>query len=498
MYSKIMTAVNWGIEGQTVEIETNIFKGLPNHIIVGLPSMIIKESKERVKSALKATGFRFPSDRIVQNLYPANLKKEGSQMDLPIAMGIITSVIEGANVDFTGFGFLGELSLDGKIQPVSGILSLIEGMKASFIKHIVIPKANFSEAQYIEAVTLYPYDSLKKLVDDAITGTLKKMPKSDVICLPEFIDQKDISDIIGQNAAIRAAQIATAGFHNLLIIGPPGCGKSMLAERLRSIMPPMSLEHKIEVTKVYGICDDERLGGLITHRPFRAPHHTISRIGLVGGGTPILPGEISKAHRGVLYLDELGEYKCDAIDALREPMSSGVINLTKGGKSLSYPAQFMLVATMNPCPCGHYMSSDDRCTCTQYDIKKYFGKISWPILDRLDMTIYMNRVENLETILTSRQTTLTSEKMRASVETAQHFKKDRDNNEEKHIWMTKDAESVILKFHEKGKLSMRSYEKLVSVSRTIADLDQSMHIEKKHVLEAYSYQTANQIKRFFE
>lgn len=498
MYSKIMTAVNWGIEGQIVEIETNIFKGLPNHIIVGLPSTIIKESKERVKSALKATGFKFPSDRIVQNLYPANLKKEGSQMDLPIAMGIIRSVILNSELNFSGFGFLGELSLDGKLQPVSGILSLIEGMKASGIKHIVIPKANFSEAQYIESVTFYPYETLKALMDDCIVGSLRTQSKSIKISQPRIQYKEDICDIIGQKAAIRAAQIATAGFHNILIIGPPGCGKSMLAERLRSLLPPMTLEHKIEVTKIYGICGDERLNGLVAERPFRAPHHTISRIGLVGGGSPILPGEISKAHHGVLYLDELGEYKGDAIEALREPMSSGIINLTKGGKSLSYPAKFMLVATMNPCPCGHYMSNDDRCTCTQHEIKKYFGKISWPILDRLDMTIYMNRVEDLETILSNKQKPESSEKMRQSVELAQQYMKGRSLCKKNHTMLSKEAESIVMKFHDKGKLSMRSYEKLINVSRTIADLEQSALIQKHHVLEAYSYQTSNQIKRFFE
>lgn len=494
MYSKILTAVNWGIEGKLVEIESNIYSGLPNHVIVGLPSTIIKESKERVKSALKATGFKFPNDRIVQNLYPANLKKEGTQMDLPIAMGIICSALSAEGAVFENYGFLGELSLDGKIQPVSGILSLIEGLSQASVKHIVIPEENFEEAAHIDDVKLYPYSALIELMHDLMGGRLKERNSAPNFIAPLPKYNIDMSEIIGQNAAIRAAQIAAAGFHNLLIIGPPGCGKSMLAERIRTIMAPMDLNQRIEVTKIYGISNEALKGRLVTDRPFRTPHHTISRIGLVGG---IIPGEISKAHQGVLYLDELGEFKSDVVDALREPLSTGGIHLTKSGKSLCYPAKFMLIATMNPCPCGNFMSRDNQCTCSQSDIKKYFSRISWPILDRLDMTIYMDRVQDLRKIMQSKHELQGSEKLRASVVAAQPYLKASDKSSSKKI-MTKEAESTVLRFHEQGKLSMRSYEKILQVSRTIASLEQSTMIEKKHILEAYSYQTSNQIKRFFE
>lgn len=494
MYSKILTAVNWGIEGKLVEIESNIYSGLPNHVIVGLPSTIIKESKERVKSALKATGFKFPNDRIVQNLYPANLKKEGTQMDLPIAIGIICSALSVEGTALDDYGFLGELSLDGKIQPVSGILSLIDGLRHSGISHVVIPEGNFEEAAHIDDVKLYPYSALATLMHDLVEGTLNERKGILNFSVPTPKYETDMNEIIGQNAAIRAAQIAAAGFHNLLIIGPPGCGKSMLAERLRTIMAPMDLTQRIEVTKIYGISNEALKGGLVIDRPFRMPHHTISRIGLVGG---TMPGEISKAHQGVLYLDELGEFKSDAVDALREPLSTGGIHLTKSGKSLCYPANFMLVATMNPCPCGNYMSRDNQCTCSHGDIKKYFSKISWPILDRLDMTIYMDRVDGLKKIMRSRNARQESVMLRESIVAAQPFLKAYKKPDTK-MMLTQEAESTVLKYHEHGKLSMRSYEKLLQVSRTIASLELCTSIEKRHILEAYSYQTSNQMKRFFE
>jgi len=510
MYSKIITSVNWGIDGQVVEIETKILRGLPYHVIVGLPSMIIKESKERVKAALKTSGVKFPEDRIVQNLYPANIKKEGSQLDLPIAMGIFSCLSNIASELLNNIAFLGELSLEGKIQPVQGILSQIDGLKQHGIKRIVIPKGNVKEAQFVTDIKFYPYADLKQLFSDLLNGDLigleaTRIEKNHEV-FEKFTNDLDLSQLIGQNAAIRAIEIAVAGFHNILIIGPPGCGKSMLAERLTTIMPSMTLDEKIEVTKIYGISDGENVNGLMHNRPFRAPHHTISRIGLVGGGVTILPGEISKAHNGILYLDEIGEFKGDAIEALREPLSSGCINLTKGGRSLTFPSNFMMVATMNPCPCGNYLSKDDNCTCSHSEIKRYFGKLSWPILDRLDMTIYMERVGNLKKALSSENIVYDSERMRASISKAVVFRQNRlsdsrQASSSKHrpsSDLSIEAENMLIKYHERGKLSMRAYEKLINISRTIADLDGSIEIMKKHILEAFTYQTSLQVKRFFE
>ena len=513
MYSKIITSVNWGIEGQVVEIETKILRGLPYHVIVGLPSTIIKESKERVKAALKTSGVKFPEDRIIQNLFPANIKKEGSQLDLPIAMGIYCCLTNVESDRLRDIAFLGELSLDGKIQPVQGILSQIDGLKQQGIRHIVIPYGNNREAQFITDVTFYPYHDLKQLFDDFVNGALKgndiAQKNENYERCPEKAYGMDLSQIVGQNAAIRAIEIAVTGFHNILIIGPPGCGKSMLAERLTTIMPPMTLDEKIEVTKIYGISDGDHINGLMHHRPFRAPHHTISRIGLVGGGATILPGEISKAHNGILYLDEIGEFKSDAIEALREPLSSGRVNLTKGSRSLTFPSDFMMVATMNPCPCGHYLSKEMNCTCSHSEIKRYFGKLSWPILDRLDMTIYMERVDNLKKVFNSESAVYDSARARASISKAVAFKRARMcatkdginsvlDKQNTTYGLSKEAENILFKYHERGKLSMRAYEKLVSISRTIADLDGSMQIMKNHILEAFTYQTSMQVKRFFE
>ena len=502
MYSKIITSVNWGIEGQVVEIETKILRGLPYHVIVGLPSTIIKESKERVKAALKTSGVKFPDDRIIQNLFPANIKKEGSQLDLPIAMGIFCCLSDIGPDRLSDIAFLGELSLDGKIQPVQGILSQIDGLKQQGIGHVVIPFGNIKEAQFLTDVIFYPYHDLKCLFEDFVNGALKS---NDLVNEVRGYEAQsinaygmDLSQVVGQNAAIRALEIAVTGFHNILIIGPPGCGKSMLAERLTTIMPPMTLEEKIEVTKIYGISDGDHINGLMHLRPFRAPHHTISRIGLVGGGAAILPGEISKAHNGILYLDEIGEFKSDAIEALREPLSSGRVNLTKGGRSLTFPSNFMMVATMNPCPCGHYLSKEENCTCSHNEIKRYFGKLSWPILDRLDMTIYMERVDDLKKALKPQNGVYDSSRASASISKATAFRCERMRETKANAGLSKEAENLLIKYHERGKLSMRAYEKLVGISRTIADLDGSMQIMKNHILEAFTYQTSIQVKRFYE
>ena len=330
----------------------------------------------------------------------------------------------------------------------------------------------------------------------------------------QTFESLDYDEVIGQSAALRAVEIAVTGFHNLLIIGPPGCGKSMIAQRLITIMPELKLSEKIELTKIYGISVGNSNLGLVHQRPFRSPHHTISRVGLIGGGSALYPGEISKAHKGILYLDEIAEFKSDAIEALREPLSTQTVNLTKGGKTLIYPADFMLVATMNPCPCGNYLSKDESCICSHHDIKRYFGKLSGPILDRLDMTLFMERVHHIEETSVMREKAIASLHLKKRIERAIEFKKEREQidldpvstgnitasarSPRAHVGLslTKEAEDLLIKYHDKGKLTMRSYQKLVQLARTIADLDLSLQIEKHHILEAFSYQTSTQIKRF--
>lgn len=510
MYSKIHASVIWGIEGQPVEIETNILRGLPNHIIVGLPSTIVKESKERIKSALKSSGIKYPDDRIIQNLYPANLKKDGSHLDLAMAMGIYACISEKGYKIIETFAFVGELSLEGGILPIQGVLSLLEGLKSSGVKKVVVPKANSLEAVYVSDLDIYPYDNLATLINDIESNKLV-FTKNEITSIhkQKFFDA-DFSEVIGQQKAIRAVEIAMTGFHNLLIIGPPGCGKSMIAHRIETILPEISLKEKIEITKIYSVSEGENLQGLLHHRPFRAPHHTISRIGLIGGGTAILPGEISKAHLGILYLDEIGEFKSEAIEALREPLSNGNVNITRGGRSLCYPSKFTLIATMNPCPCGHYLSKEANCTCSHNEIKRYMGKLSWPILDRIDMTLFMDRVETVE-MERDINLILSSSDIKARIEAGISFCQWRISQKKIKVCETDtknysnsliqelddEAKAIATKYHSKGKLSMRSMGKLINIARTIADLDGCDLVNKKHLLEAYTYLTSQQMTNFF-
>ncbi|OJV64703.1 MAG: hypothetical protein BGO41_13970 [Clostridiales bacterium 38-18] len=506
MYSKINTAVSWGIEGLGIKIETHILRGMPNHILVGLPSTVIKESKERVRSAIKSIGVKFSDDRIVQNLYPADLKKEGSHLDLPLAIGILacTEVLNGKSFD--KLGFIGELALNGDIQPISNVLSLIEGLVSAGISHIVMPYDNRVESRFINNVTIYPYSTLQELVADLASESLKKEVEQEKYDFIEFKRnesefENDYNEVYGQGHALRAMEIAMLGRHNLLLIGPPGCGKSMIAERIPSIMPPLSINERIELTKIYGVADGETKG-MIKYRPFRSPHHSISKIGLVGGGMKVLPGEISKAHNGVLFLDEIGEFKKDAIESLREPLSSGKVQLSRGGRSLEYPSQFMLVATMNPCPCGHFLSKSGLCNCKVQSIKNYMGKLSWPILDRIDMTVLMDAVDLSSELSEGKSSQFIFQR----VEAAGDFKRERTSEKMRNQgqqcelggeFLNQTSIEIIKRYEQKGKLSMRSVVKLVKIARSIADLEQSLIIEKKHIFEAYTFLSAQVMKKFF-
>lgn len=506
MYSKINTAVSWGIEGLGIKIETHILRGMPNYILVGLPSMVIKESKERVRSAIKSIGVKFSDDRIVQNLYPADLKKEGSHLDLPLAIGILACTDTLKESAYESFGFIGELALNGDIQPISNVLSLIEGLVASGIKKIVLPFENRIEAKFIEDIEIYPYSSLQALVSDLSTNSLKEevnRDKNDFInASTETVAGKvNYNEVLGQGHALRAMEIAMVGRHNLLLIGPPGCGKSMIAERIQSVLPPLTLQERIELTKIYGVAAGE-VKGMINQRPFRSPHHSISKIGLVGGGMKVLPGEISKAHQGILYLDEMGEFKKDAIESLREPMSCGKVQLSRGGRSLEYPSNFMLVATMNPCPCGHFLSKSGLCNCSVPSIKSYMGKLSWPILDRIDMTVLMDRVDLSVDVMKGKSSDYIYEKIkvatafqldRALIKEGKHQDKDTLGGE----LLNQESIEIVRRYEQKGSLSMRSVVKLIKIARSIADLEQSFEIEKKHILEAYTFLSAQVMKKFF-
>ncbi|MBF4691715.1 YifB family Mg chelatase-like AAA ATPase [Fusibacter ferrireducens] len=496
MVSKIMTSVLFGIEGIPIEIETFISRGMPQYNIVGLPNQVVRESKERVRSAIKNSGFRFPDDRITQNMSPANIKKEGAHLDLAIAMGILAA-LETLEVD--QFAFLGELSLEGYIKPIKGTLSLIDGLKQSGYLKIVCPMANYEEARHIEGVMLYPYAHLKALYQDIQLGILKQ------IDIPEkrFVEQVcysiDFEDVIGQRRALRAVQIAAAGFFNVLMIGPPGCGKTLIAERVMTILPQLNLSQQIELTKIYSLSDESKTFDLKKLRPVRSPHHSITRPALVGGGNRLEPGEVSKAHHGVLILDELPEFRKEVIEALREPMTNGKIQISRNQKFAEFPATFMLIATMNPCPCGFHLSGNQRCQCNIYDIKRYLAKLSGPILDRFDMHLYLDHVSMDSGERKS------SESLKIEIDKALKFQTRRNQFKpnalltkkemEAYCVLSKDAQKKLIQYYKLGKISMRQYDKLLKMGRTIADLDQSEIIELDHLHEALMYQDADRLKK---
>src|SRR5690625_727158 len=386
MYSKLMTCVLQGLNGYIVEVETDLSRGLPAFNIVGLPDAAIKESKERVRASIKNSGFVFPLNRITINLAPANLRKEGSQIDLAIAVGILASSGMVRQEKLSDTVLLGELSLDGKLNRIDGALPMVISMREENIKSCIVPYDNREECGLITDIEIIAVKNLKEAVA-YLNGEKEILPyKGKEIQWDIGEEHKlDYSDIRGQESLKRALEIAAAGSHNCILVGPPGSGKTMAARRLPTILPKLSFEESIEVTKIYSVAGLMDSKGLIMERPFRSPHHTSSSAALIGGGRIPKPGEISLAHNGVLFLDELPEFNRNVLETLRQPMEDGVVNISRANASLSYPAQFMLIAGMNPCPCGYFGDALNQCTCTQNDINRYLGKISHPLLDRIDI-----------------------------------------------------------------------------------------------------------------
>jgi magnesium chelatase family protein len=499
MYSKLKTSVLQGLNGHIVDVEIDLSKGLPAFNIVGLPDTAIKESKERVRSAIKNSGFEFPLNRITINLAPANLKKDGSQMDLSIAIGILAAA-EIVKLPDANCIYLGELSLDGSVNPIIGALPMIISMREYGIKKFIIPEQNKDECAIIEDVDIIPVSTLKQ-VCDFLNGklTIEAYKGRDYSC--ESISSNiDFSDIKGQEGLKRAMQIAAAGSHNMLIIGPPGSGKTMSARRLPTILPSLNIEESIEVTKIYsiaGLLTDNRL---ITERPFRAPHHSSSGIAIIGGGKIPKPGEVSLAHRGVLFFDELPEFQKNVLEVLRQPLEDGFVHISRVNASLTYPSNFMFIASMNPCPCGNLGDPFHQCTCTQTSIEKYLNKISHPLLDRIDIHIEVLPVNYSDLNKESKE--ISSSDLKSTVEQARLIQQNRNSNkttiynanlsnkEIKTICkLSKSAELLMSKAFEKYKFSARSYNKILKVARTIADLDQKDIIEDYHLSEAIRYRS---------
>ncbi len=506
MYSSILSASVYGIDAFLVEIETHLDNALPSFSIVGLPDSAVKESRERVAAAIKNSGLNYPNKKITVNLAPADIRKEGSGFDLPIALGIISASGMLDPQSFEGKLFLGELSLDGNIRPIHGALSISIMAKNNGVTKIVLPKENAGEAALVDGLEVIPVNLLSdvvKYLNNELTILRYQVDIKQIFDDGEKEYLLDLSDVRGQENVKRALEVAAAGGHNILMIGPPGSGKTMLARRIPSILPPLSLEEALETTKIHsvaGLLPDNV--PLITIRPFRSPHHTISDAALVGGGmNKIRPGEISLAHHGVLFLDELPEFARNVLEVLRQPLESKNITISRTKLTVEYPSNFMLVCSMNPCPCGHYGNPHHQCTCTPSQIQKYTGKISGPLLDRIDIHIEVPIVKYQE--LSSVRSGEKSSEVRKRVIRARKIQTERFA-QQKNIYKNADMTSKLIRKYctldntsnelmktamTKLGLSARAYDKILKVARTIADLDESEEIKVYHISEAIQYRS---------
>ncbi len=491
MFVRVRSGGIWGVEGFPVEVEVDISQGLPSFSVVGLPDNAVKEARERVRAAIKNSGFSFPLKRITVNLSPSDIKKQGTFYDLPMAVGILAAT--GA-VNPQDFVILGELSLDGKVKRVNGILPVLISLKKKGFKKFVIPLENLEEASLVSDVELYGIDTLKETVD-FLNGKISLTPRSGNLNLKEEKFSIDLKDVKGQELGKRALEVCAAGLHHLLFVGSAGAGKSMLAKRIVTIAPPLDYEEFLEVAQIYSVAGKPR--GAVATRPFQSPHHTSSEVALVGGGNPPKPGAVSLAHKGFLLLDEIAEFPRRSLEALRQPLEDGVVHISRASSYAVFPAEFTLIGTMNPCPCGNYKNPYKVCTCTEREIKNYNSKLSEPIKDRIELKVWLSPLD--EESLMNLPESESSEEVRRRVIQAYEIQKERGKvnsrltNAEVERFvlelMDREAKSLVKEAVNSFKLSARSYFKLLKVVRTVADLEASDTIKDYHVAEALQFIT---------